>query len=116
MIGMVRDQKFKFLMMWLVCIMSVALCLHFNEHATDTSRIETHGYIKAVHAHHHEVNPIHLHSHQDSLYEHTVGYVSIKHTVLTLLLLAGQIFEQKKLYSFLNIKRIFKPPRKTMIY
>ena len=35
MTNILRDKQSKFVMMWLVCMISLALCLHFNEHVTE---------------------------------------------------------------------------------
>ena len=113
MIGIVRDRKFRNLMMWFVCIISLALCLHFNEHVTEIS-LQEHDYVDAIHSHHHEVNQQYSHSHQDNLYEHFVGYEAIKAIAVILLLLSIRIFDRTKNYIFLMASRIFKPPKTSM--
>ena len=113
MMGMVRDRKYRNMVMWLVCIISLALCLHFNEHVTEIS-LQEHDYVDAIHSHHHEVNQQYSHSHQDNLYEHFVGYEAIKAIAVILLLLSIRIFDRTKNYIFLMASRIFKPPKTSM--
>ena len=113
MTSMMRDKKFKFLRVWLACIISLALCLHFNEHVTEIS-LQEHDYVDAIHSHHHEVNQQYSHSHQDNLYEHFVGYEAIKAIAVILLLLSIRIFDRTKNYIFLMASRIFKPPKTSM--
>ncbi len=98
-------------MMWLVCIISLALCLHSNEHATETS-LQEHAYVDVIHTHHHEVNQQHSHHHQDTYYEHFSNVASIKEIALILLLLGAQIFDRTQKYALLLASRIFKPPKK----
>ncbi|WP_423180100.1 hypothetical protein [Stenotrophomonas maltophilia] len=93
--------------------MSLALCLHFNEHVTEIS-LQEHDYVDAIHSHHHEVNQQYSHSHQDNLYEHFVGYEAIKAIAVILLLLSIRIFDRTKNYIFLMASRIFKPPKTSM--
>ena len=57
--------------MWLVCILSLALCLHSNTHVTEISSFQNAPYAET---HPHEVNQPHIHSHQDTYHEHFVGY------------------------------------------
>ena len=103
MMAIVQDSKMRYVMMCLVCIISLALCLHFNEHA----------YVDVIHTHHHEVNQQHSHHHQDTYYEHFSNVTSIKEIALILLLLGAQIFDRTKKYALLLASRIFKPPKKS---
>ena len=83
MMGMVQDKKFKGIMMWLVCILSLALCLHSNTHVTEISSFQNAPYAET---HPHEVNQPHIHSHQDTYHEHFVGYDVSKFLVINLFL------------------------------
>ena len=112
MTSMMRDKKFKFLRVWLACIISLALCLHFNEHVTE-NRFQEHAYVDVIHTHHHEVNQQHSHHHQDTYYEHFSNVASLKEIALILLLLGAQIFDRTKKYALLLASRIFKPPKKS---
>ena len=85
MTNILRDKQSKFVMMWLVCMISLALCLHFNEHVT-VNEFQRHVSIDAIHSHHHEISQQHSHSHQDNYYEHFVGYDALKSTALAHLL------------------------------
>ncbi len=96
--------------MWLVCLISLALCLHFNEHATETG-FQVHDYVDVIHTHHHEVSQQHAHSHQDTYYEHFSNFASIKEIALILLLLSVQIFDHTQRYALLLASRIFRPPK-----
>ena len=111
MTNILRDKQSKFVMMWLVCMISLALCLHFNEHVTETES-QRHISIDAIHSHHHEVSQQHSHSHQDNYYEHFVGYDVLKSIALAHLLKGISILDWCKEYVFLMISRIFKPPKK----
>ena len=113
MTNILRDKQSKFVMMWLVCMISLALCLHFNEHVTD-NEFQRHVSIDAIHSHHHEISQQHSHSHQDNYYEHFVGYEAIKAIAVILLLLSIRIFDRTKNYIFLMASRIFKPPKTSM--
>jgi hypothetical protein len=101
MTNILRDKQSKFVMMWLVCMISLALCLHFNEHVTE-NEFQRHVSIDAIHSHHHEVN----------YYEHFVGYDVLKSIALAHLLKGISILDWCKEYVFLMISRIFKPPKK----
>lgn len=96
--------------MWLVCFISLALCLHFNEHATETG-FQAHDYEAVIHTHHHEVSQSYAHSHQDHYYEHFVASEAIKLIALILLSLGAKIFDRSQNYIFLKASRIFKPPK-----
>ena len=48
MTNILRDKQSKFVMMWLVCMISLALCLHFNEHVTE-NEFQRHISIDAIH-------------------------------------------------------------------
>ena len=121
MMAIVQDSKMRYVMMWLVCIISLALCLHFNEHATENrfqehateNRFQEHAYVDVIHTHHHEVNQQHSHHHQDTYYEHFSNVASLKEIALILLLLGAQIFDRTKKYALLLASRIFKPPKKS---
>lgn len=115
MMAIVQDSKMRYVMMCLVCIISLALCLHFNEHATE-NRFQEHAYVDVIHTHHHEVNQQHSHHHQDTYYEHFSNVASIKEIALILLLLGAQIFDRTKKYALLLASRIFKPPKKIMSF
>ena len=115
MMGMLQDKKFKGIMMWLVCILSLALCLHFNTHVTETSSFEDAAYVEA-HPHQHEVNQPHIHSHQDTYHEHFVGYDVSQNISFTVLIFNSEIIDRIKHYTFLVMNRIFKPPKKLMDY
>ena len=126
MMAIVQDSKMRYVMMWLVCIISLALCLHFNEHATETS-LQEHAYVDVIHTHHHEVNQQHSHHHhevnqqhshhhQDTYYEHFSNVASLKEIALILLLLGAQIFDRTQKYALLLASRIFKPPKKIMSF
>lgn len=106
MIGMVQDKKFKGTMMWLVCILSLALCLHSNTHVTEISSFQN-----APYAHPHEVNQPHIHSHQDTYHEHFVGYDVSQNISFTVLIFNSEIIDRIKHYTFLVMSRIFKPPK-----
>ena len=114
MMAIVQDSKMRYVMMCLVCIISLALCLHFNEHATE-NRFQEHAYVDVIHTHHHEVNQQHSH-HQDSYYEHFSNFASIKEIALILLLLSAQIFDRTQKYALLLASRIFKPPKKSLVF
>lgn len=112
MMGMIQDKKFKGIMMWLVCILSLALCLHSNSHVAATSQFQNISYYTtAVHSHQHEVNQPHKHSHQDAFYEHFIGYDSSNNLIFTILIFSCDVFDSVKHYSFLVMSRIFKPPK-----
>ena len=119
MMAIVQDSKMRYVMMCLVCIISLALCLHFNEHATENrfqehateNRFQEHAYVDVIHTHHHEVNQQHSHHHQDTYYEHFSNVASIKEIALILLLLGAQIFDRTQKYALLLASRIFKPPK-----
>lgn len=111
MTNILRDKQSKFVMMWLVCMISLALCLHFNEHVTETE-FQRHVLIDAIHSHHHEVSQQHSHSHQDNYYEHFVGYDVLKSIALAHFLTKRPILDWSKEYVFLMMSRIFKPPKK----
>ena len=115
MIGMVQDKKFKGIMMWLVCILSLALCLHSNTHVTETSSFQNAPYAEA-HPHQHEVNQLHKHNHQDTYHEHFVGYDVGQNISFIVLIFNSQIIDRIKHYTFLVMNRIFKPPKKLMDY
>ena len=126
MMAIVQDSKMRYVMMWLVCIISLALCLHFNEHATE-NRFQEHAYVDVIHTHHHEVNQQHSHHHhevnqqhshhhQDTYYEHFSNVASLKEIALILLLLGAQIFDRTQKYALLLASRIFKPPKKIMSF
>ena len=114
MMAIVQDSKMRYVMMWLVCIISLALCLHFNEHATE-NRFQEHAYVDVIHTHHHEVNQQHSH-HQDNYYEHFSNVASLKEIALILLLLSAQIFDRTQKYALLLASRIFKPPKKIISF
>lgn len=113
MTNILRDKQSKFVMMWLVCMISLALCLHFNEHVTE-SEFQRPVSINAIHAHPHEINQQHSHSYQDSYYEHFVGYDVLKSIALAHYLKRLSILDWSKEYVFLMVIRIFKPPKKLM--
>ena len=77
MTNILRDKQNKFVMMLLVCMISLALCLHFKEHVTE-NEFQRHVSIDAINSHHHEISQQHSHSHQDNYYEHFVGYDVLK--------------------------------------
>ncbi|EJB8519449.1 hypothetical protein U4959_04315 [Acinetobacter junii] len=110
MMGMVQDKKFKGIMMWLVCILSLALCLHSNTHVTETSSFQNAPYAEA-HPHQHEVNQLHKHNHQDTYHEHFVGYDVSQNISFTVLIFNSEIIDRIKHYTFLVMSRIFKPPK-----
>lgn len=113
MTNILQDKQNKFVMMWLVCMISLALCLHFNEHVTETE-FQRHVLIDAIHSHHHEVSQQHSHSHQDNYYEHFVDHDSLKVIVLAHFLKKMPILDWSKEYVFLMVSRIFKPPKTLM--
>jgi hypothetical protein len=113
MMGMVRDRKFRSMVMWLVCIISLALCLHFNEHVTET-QFQEQMHIEIEHNHVHEVNQKHSHTHHDNFYEHLVAYHTVNELNYSYLLFKTQIFDRTQDYVYLMISRIFKPPKSAM--
>lgn len=110
MTGMVRDGKFRNMVMWLVCIISLALCLHFNEHVTET-QFQEQTHFEIEHNHVHEVNQKHSHAHHDNFYEHLVGYHTANELSYSYFLFKAQINDRTKDYVYLMISRIFKPPK-----
>ncbi len=99
--------------MWLVCILSLALCLHFNTHANESGQLGTYT-LEVMHSHHHEISQPHKHVHQDSVYEHFVGYDSVTSNNLENLLTGVFSLYSTKKYVLLIVSRIFKPPKITM--
>ncbi len=93
MIGIVRDRKFRNLMMWFVCIISLALCLHFNTHNAETAYQE------------HAVYNFH---------EHFGEYQSGQSMTLLFTLAFILILDRVKNYLYLMISRIFKPPKTSL--
>ena len=110
MTNILRDKQSKFVMMWLVCMISLALCLHFNEHVTE-NEFQRHVSIDAIHSHHHEVSQQHSHGHQDNYYEHFVGYDVGQNISFIVLIFNSQIIDRIKHYTLLVMSRIFKPPK-----
>jgi hypothetical protein len=75
MMAIVQDSKMRYVMMCLVCIISLALCLHFNEHATE-NRFQEHAYldddVNVADLPHDDECESHLHRHalEDSFQSH----------------------------------------------
>lgn len=113
MFSIVQLKKMNILMLCFMSILSVALCLHFNEHASAVNQTEQHIVIDAAHTHHHEVSQ--SHTHQENLYEHVVGYVSLKYQALAFFSLFRFFLNRINLYALLMASRIFKPPKKQAI-
>lgn len=112
MIGIVRDRKFRNMMMWLVCIISLALCLHFNTHNTETVyREHTAHEVELVHFH--DVHQQQSHIHHDNFHEHFSDYSSSQQVILLFTLSIILIIDWVKVYLYLMVNRIFKPPKHT---
>lgn len=114
MMSIVRDQNLKIVKIWLACILSLVLCLHFNQHASEISVIEHYSNLDVAHAHQHE--SVQMHMHTDNLYEHVVGYAAIKLLALILLLSTGKIRDRIQRYILLMASRIFKPPKTLKVF
>ena len=110
MTNILRDKQNKFVMMWLVCMISLALCLHFNEHVTE-NEFQRHISIDAIHSHNQEVSQQHSHGHQDNYYEHFVGYDVLKSIALAHLIKRISVLDWSKEYVYLMVSRILNRPK-----
>ncbi|WP_291373974.1 hypothetical protein [Acinetobacter sp. UBA6720] len=110
MVGVVRDQNLKLLMMWLVCIVSLSLCLHFNTHVVEANYQEHTAYETEL-VHFHDVQQKKNHVHHDNFHEHFKEYQSNYEIGLLFIILNILIIDWQKAYLYLMISRIFKPPK-----
>lgn len=113
MIGIVRDRKFRNLMMWFVCIISLALCLHFNTHNAETAYQE-HAVYEFESVDFHDVHQKQNHIHHDNFHEHFGEYQSGQSMTLLFTLAFILILDRVKNYLYLMISRIFKPPKTSL--
>lgn len=110
MIGMVRDRKFRNLMMWVICIISLSLCLHVNTHNAEATYPEHEVYaFEGVHFH--DVHQKQNHIHHDNFHEHFGEYQSSQSVTLLFTLAFILIPDRVNNYLYLRISRIFKPPK-----
>jgi len=115
MIGMVTDRKFRNMMMWFVCVISLVLCLHFNTHNAETAYQEHAAYETEL-VHSHDVHQKQSHIHHDNFHEHFSEYPSSQQIGLLFILLHILMIDWVKAYLYLMVSRIFKPPRKTISF
>ena len=98
------------MMMWLVCIVSLSLCLHFNAHNAEI-RYQDHPAYAAELVHSHDIQQKQSHIHHDNFHEHFGDYES-SHPIGLLFILVGILMvDWVKAYLYLIISRIFKPPK-----
>lgn len=97
-------------MMWLVCIVSLSLCLHFNAHVSATLD-QVHPAYETELVHSHDIQQKQMHIHHDNFHEHFGEYES-SHPIGLLFILVGiMLLDWIKAYLYLIISRIFKPPK-----
>ncbi|KMU98447.1 hypothetical protein ACS72_14635 [Acinetobacter sp. VT 511] len=113
MIGIVRDRKFRNLMMWVICIISLALCLHVNTHNAEATYPE-HTVYEFEGAHFHDVHQKQNHIHHDNFHEHFGGDQSGQSMTLLFTFAFILIPDRVKNYLYLMISRIFKPPKTSL--
>nr|WP_298892654.1 hypothetical protein [uncultured Acinetobacter sp.] len=110
MIGIVQDKTVKGVMMWLTCIISLALCLHFNAHVAEaTNQGYSSNHTDLVHFH--DVQQKQTHSHHDNFHEHYHEFRSAHQIGWILIVLSLFMMDWVKAYLYLIISRIFKPPK-----
>ena len=113
MMAIVQDSKMRYVMMWLVCIISLALCLHVNTHNAEAKYPE-HTVYEFEGAHFHDVHQKQNHIHHDNFHEHFGEYQSGQSMTLLFTLAFILILDRVKNYLYLMISRIFKPPKTSL--
>lgn len=96
--------------MWFVCILNLALCLHFNTHVVDaTNQGHSSNYTDLVHFH--DTQQKQAHSHHDNFHEHYHEFRSAHQIDWILIVLSLFMLDRVKTYLYLRVSRIFKPPK-----
>lgn len=96
--------------MWLVCIVSLSLCLHFNAHNAEI-RYQDHPAYETELVHSHDIQQKQSHIHHDNFHEHFSDYSSSQQMTLLITLPIILIMDWVKVYLYLMVSRIFKPPK-----